>query len=435
MSALRDAPSDSSSSPLSPRMTRSAVSCAAAVLASALLLAACGAKNDAAVPAGGGAPPPPEVGVVTVTPGSIGLVNELPGRLEASRVAQVRARSTGILQKRLFTEGSDVKAGQALFQIDDAPYRAAMESAQASVAQAEATVAQTSDLVKRYKPLVELNAISRLDYDNAVTAQKTAQANLAAAKAGATTARINLGFAAVTAPISGRIGRALVTEGALVSQTESTQLAVIQQIDPMYVNFTQSASDTMRLRQAMDSGLLKRASGADAASVSIVLEDGTPYPSKGRLLFTDLTVDATSGQVTLRAEVPNPQKRLLPGLFVRVRLEQAQAGGAVLLPQQAVTRSSQGDTVMVVGADNHLTPRPVKLGPSQGNQWVVLEGLKADDKVMVDGFQKLPRGKPGDPIVVKPVPWQPLSTAKAPAAAAPASAAAPAASAASAAKQ
>ena len=434
MSALRDAPSDSSSSPLSPRMTRSAVSCAAAVLASALLLAACGAKNDAAVPAGGGAPPPPEVGVVTVTPGSIGLVNELPGRLEASRVAQVRARSTGILQKRLFTEGSDVKAGQALFQIDDAPYRAAMESAQASVAQAEATVAQTSDLVKRYKPLVELNAISRLDYDNAVTAQKTAQANLAAAKAGATTARINLGFAAVTAPISGRIGRALVTEGALVSQTESTQLAVIQQIDPMYVNFTQSASDTMRLRQAMDSGLLKRASGADAASVSIVLEDGTPYPSKGRLLFTDLTVDATSGQVTLRAEVPNPQKRLLPGLFVRVRLEQAQAGGAVLLPQQAVTRSSQGDTVMVVGADNHLTPRPVKLGPSQGNQWVVLEGLKADDKVMVDGFQKLPRGKPGDPIVVKPVPWQPLSTAKAPAAA-PASAAAPAASAASAAKQ
>ena len=431
MSALRDAPSDSSSSPLSPRMTRSAVSCAAAVLASALLLAACGAKNDAA-PAGGGTPPPPEVGVVTVTPGSVGLVNELPGRLEATRVAQVRARSTGILQKRLFTEGSDVKAGQALFQIDDAPYRAAMESAQASVAQAEATVAQTTALVQRYKPLVELNAISRLDYDNAVTAQKTAQANLAAAKAGATTARINLGFAAVTAPIAGRIGRALVTEGALVSQTESTQLAVIQQIDPMYVNFTQSASDTMRLRQAMDSGLLKRAPGNDAASVSIVLEDGTPYPSKGRLLFTDLTVDPTSGQVTLRAEVPNPQKRLLPGLFVQVRLEQAQAGGAVLLPQQAVTRSSQGDTVMVVGPDNHVAPRPVKLGPAQGSNWVVLEGLKADEKVMVDGFQKLPRGKPGDPIVVKPVPWQAPGAAKAPAAAAPA--AAPAASAASAAK-
>ena len=414
MSALRDAPSDISSHPLSPRMTRSTLSCAAAVLASALLLAACGAKNDAP-PAGGGTPPPPEVGVVTVTPGSVGLVNELPGRLEATRVAQVRARSTGILHKRLFTEGSDVKAGQALFQIDDAPYRAAMESAQASVAQAEATVAQTTALVQRYKPLVELNAISRLDYDNAVTAQKTAQANLAAAKAGATTARINLGFAAVTAPIAGRIGRALVTEGALVSQTESTQLAVIQQIDPMYVNFTQSASDTMRLRQAMDSGLFKRAAGGDAASVSIVLEDGTPYPSKGRLLFTDLTVDSTSGQVTLRAEVPNPEKRLLPGLFVRVRLEQAQAGGAVLLPQQAVTRSGQGDTVMVVGPDNHVAPRPVKLGPAQGSNWVVLEGLKADEKVMVDGFQKLPRGKPGDPVVVKPVPWQANGAAKAPA--------------------
>ena len=426
MSALRDAPSDISFSRLSPRMTRSTLSCAAAVLASALLLAACGAKNDAAAPAGGGAPPPPEVGVVTVTPGSIGLVNELPGRLEASRVAQVRARSTGILQKRLFTEGSDVKAGQALFQIDDAPYRAAMESAQATVAQAEATLAQTTALVERYKPLVELNAVSRLDYDNAVTAQKTAQANLAAAKASATTARINLGFTAVTAPIAGRIGRALVTEGALVSQTESTQLAVVQQIDPVYVNFTQSASDVMRLRRALETGQLKRAPGTEAASVSLVLEDGTEYAQKGRLLFTDLTVDATSGQVTLRANIPNPDKQLLPGLFVRVRLEQAQAGGAVLLPQQAVTRSAQGDTVMVVGADNHLAPRKVKLGPAQGNQWIVLEGLQANDKVMVDGFQKLPRGKPGDPVVVKPVEWQAPGAAKAPAPAASAAASAPA---------
>ena len=434
MSVLRDAqlqaPAFSSS-----RLPHTVMRPTLAALACALLLAACGAKNEAAPAGAGGGMPPPEVGVVTVTPSTVGLVNELPGRLEASRLAQVRARTAGILQKRLFTEGSDVKAGQPLFQIDNATYRAAVESAEASVAQAEASVAQASGLVQRYRPLVELNAISKQDYDNAVAAEKTAKANLAAARAGVTTARINLGYAEVTAPIAGRIGRALVTEGALVGQGEATQLAVIQQIDPMYVNFTQSASDTMRLRQAMDSGLLKRASGADAASVSIVLEDGTPYPSKGRLLFTDLTVDATSGQVTLRAEVPNPQKRLLPGLFVRVRLEQAQAGGAVLLPQQAVTRSSQGDTVMVVGADNHLTPRPVKLGPSQGNQWVVLEGLKADDKVMVDGFQKLPRGKPGDPIVVKPVPWQPLGAAKAPAAAAPASAAAPAASAASAAKQ
>ena len=432
MSVLRDAPLHTPSS----RLPRTVMRPTLATLACTLLLAACGGKNDAAPAHAGGGMPPPEVGVVTVTPNTIGLVNELPGRLEASRLAQVRARTAGILQKRLFTEGSDVKAGQPLFQIDNATYRAAVESAEASVAQAEASVAQASALVQRYRPLVELNAISKQGYDNAVASEKTAKANLAAARAGVTTARINLGYAEVTAPIAGRIGRALVTEGALVGQGEATQLAVIQQIDPMYVNFTQSASDTMRLRQAMDSGQFKRAPGGDAASVNIVLEDGTVYPSKGRLLFTDLTVDSTSGQVTLRAEVPNPQKRLLPGLFVRVRLEQAQAGDAVLLPQQAVTRSGQGDTVMVVGPDNHLAPRPVKLGPAQGNQWLVLEGLKADEKVMVDGFQKLPRGKPGDPIVVKPVPWQAPGAAKAPAAAAPATApAASAASAATAAKQ
>ena len=387
-----------------------------AALACAALLAACGAKNDAAAPpaAGGGAAPAPQVGVVTVQPGTIGLVNELPGRLEASRLAQVRARTAGILQKRLFTEGSDVKAGQALFQIDNASYRAAVESAQASVAQAEAQVAQSSALVQRYRPLVELNAISKQEYDNAVAAEKTAKANLAAARAQLTTARINLSYAEVTAPIAGRIGRALVTEGALVGQGEATQLAVIQQIDPVYVNFTQSASEAMRLRQGMDSGLFKRAAGKDAASVSVVLEDGTPYPQKGRLLFTDLTVDPTSGQVTLRAEVPNPDKRLLPGLFVRVQLEQAQAGDAVLLPQQAVSRNNQGDSVMVVGTDNHLSPRPVKLGPAQGNQWVVLEGLKAGEQVMVDGFQKLPRGKPGAPVVVSPVPWQAPGATKAP---------------------
>ncbi len=447
MSALRDAPTDATSSvsrpsvaPFARFVPRSSASIAVGVLAGALLLTACGAKNDAAAPAAGGARPPPEVGVVTVSLGNVGLVNELPGRLEASRVAEIRARAAGILQKRLFTEGSDVKAGQPLFTIDAAPYAAAYASAQASQSRAEANLANAAAIADRYRPLVEANAISRQDYIAATTAQKQAQADVAIAKAAVQTAKIGLDHSHVTAPISGRIGRALVTEGALVGQGEATQLAVVQQIDPMYVNFTQSASDAMRLRQAMDSGLFKRAPGTDAASVAIVLEDGTPYPSKGRLLFTDLSVDPTSGQVTLRAEVPNPQKRLLPGLFVRVRLEQAQAGGAVLLPQQAVTRSSQGDTVMVVGPDNHVAPRPVKLGPSQGNQWVVLDGLKADEKVMVDGFQKLPRGKPGDPIVVTPVPWQAPGAAKAPGASAPAApgatatAAAPAASAAPAAK-
>jgi membrane fusion protein, multidrug efflux system len=359
---------------------------------------------------------------VTVTQGDVGLITELPGRLEASRVAQVRARAAGILQKRLFREGSDVKAGQALFTIDSAPYAAAVASARAGQARAEANVAQATALVDRYKPLVEANAISKQDYANAVAAQKQAQADVAVGKANVQTASINLGYAAVTAPISGRIGRALVTEGALVGQGEATQLAVIQQINPLYVNFTQSASETMKLRAAMESGQLKRASGAGAASVRIVMEDGTEYASPGRLLFSDLTVDPTTGQVTLRAEVPNPGGQLLPGLYVRVRLEQAQATNAITLPQQAVARTAQGDTVMVVAPDGKVTPRPVKIGSAKGTQWVVLDGLKTGEQVMVDGFQKLQGGAP-----VKAVPWQPAGAASAPASAA-ASSPAPAAS-------
>jgi membrane fusion protein, multidrug efflux system len=379
-------------------------------------------KSGSSTPAAAEAPPPAQVGVVTVTQGDVGLVTELPGRLEASRIAQVRARAAGILQKRLFREGSDVKAGQALFTIDSAPYAAAVASARAGQARAEANVAQASALVDRYKPLVEANAISKQDYANAVAAQKQAQADVAVGKANVQTASINLGYAAVTAPISGRIGRALVTEGALVGQGEATQLAVIQQINPLYVNFTQSASETMKLRAAMESGQLKRAGGADAASVRIVMEDGTEYASPGRLLFSDLTVDATTGQVTLRAEVPNPGNQLLPGLYVRVRLEQAQATNAIMLPQQAVARTAQGDTVMVVAPDGKVTPRPVKIGSAKGTQWVVLDGLNTGEQVMVDGFQKLQGGAP-----VKAVPWQVAGAASAPASAA-ASATAPAAS-------
>ncbi|MGE8374120.1 MAG: efflux RND transporter periplasmic adaptor subunit [Diaphorobacter nitroreducens] len=398
---------------------RTSVPAALAVaLAAALALGACSQKSDA--PTAGASPRAPEVGVVTVQPGDIGLVTELPGRLEASRVAEVRARAAGILQKRLFREGSDVKAGQQLFLIDSAPYQASVAQAEASVAQAEASLAQSRALAERYRPLVAVNAISKQEYDNAVAAQKTAEANVAAAKAALTTSRINLGYATVTAPISGRIGRALVTEGALVGQGTPTELAVIQQIDPLYINFTQSASEALKLKAAMASGKYKQ-SGANAANVRVVLEDGSVYPQTGRLLFTDLTVDATSGQVTLRAEVPNPERALLPGLYVRVRLEQAQVDNGILLPQQAVTRSGKADTVMVVGPDNHVTPRVVKLAPAQGSNWVVLDGLKSGEQVMVDGFQKLPRGKPGDPIVVQPVPWQPQGAAKAPAA--PASAA------------
>ena len=388
-----------------------------------VLLAACGKASDGKGPGAGGAPLPAEVGVVTVTLGDVGLVTELPGRLEASRVAQVRARAAGILQKRLFREGSDVKAGQPLFTIDSAPYAAVAASARASQARAEANVAQATALAERYKPLVEANAVSKQEYANAVAAQKQAEADVAVAKANVQTASINLGYAAVRSPISGRIGRALVTEGALVGQGEATQLAVVQQINPMYVNFTQSAGEVMKLRNAMASGQFKQASGLEAASVRVVLEDGTEYAKAGRLLFSDLTVDSTTGQITLRAEVPNPTGELLPGLYVRVRLEQAQASNAITLPQQAVTRTAQGDTVMVVGDDDKVSPRPIKIGSAKGNQWVVLSGLKAGEKVMVDGFQKL---QPG--ATVKPVAWQ-VPGAKA-AASAPAAPATPAAAAA-----
>jgi len=381
------------------------------VLASTLVLVACG-QSGAQSAGAGGPPPAPQVGVVTVQPGNVGLVTELPGRLEASRIAEVRARVAGILQKRVFKEGSDVKSGQKLFQIDDAPYRAAVAQAQASLAQAEASLAQSRALAERYAPLVAQNAVSKQDYDNAVAARLAGEANVAAAKAAVTVAQINLGYASVTAPIAGRIGRTLVTEGALVGQGTPTQLALIQQIDPLYVNFTQSAADALKLRAQMASGKYQSA-GANAAKISVVLEDGSTYGHAGKLLFADLSVDPTSGQVTLRAEVPNPEHALLPGLYVRVRLQQAQADNAVLLPQQAVTRSVTGDTVLVVGEGGKLAPRPVKLGPSQGDEWVVLDGLKAGKQVMVDGFQKLPRVKPGDPVIVQPVPWSAPGTAPA----------------------
>ena len=375
-----------------------------------LWLSAC--SKTAAPSAGnsGGAPPPVQVGVVTVSQGDVGLVTELPGRLEASRIAQVRARAAGILQERLFREGSDVKAGQRLFRIDAAPYAAAAASARAGQAKAEANLAQAFALAERYKPLVEANAISKQDYAAAVSAQKQAEADVALGKASVQTANINLGYASVTAPISGRIGRTLVTEGALVGQGgDATQLAVIQQINPMYVNFTQSASDVLKLRKAMAAGQFKRANGSDAASVRIVLEDGSIYPQAGKLLFSDLTVDSTTGQITLRAEVPNDGGQLLPGLYVRVRLEQALATNAILLPQQAVARTPLGDSVMVVDAEGKVATRPVKIGGAKDSQWVVLEGLKSGEQVVVDGFQKIqPKA------TVKPVPWTPVTSASAP---------------------
>ena len=390
---------------------------------SALSLAACGDKKDdpQKSQAAAAQAKPPEVGVVTVKLGSVPLVTDLPGRLEAFRTAQVRARAAGILQKRLFQEGSDVKAGQKLFQIDSTPYQANLQSAQASLAQAEANLVQAAATARRYKPLVEANAISKQDYDAAIAAEKAAQAQVAAAKAGVTNANVNLGYAAVTAPISGRIGRAMVTEGALVGQGEATQLATIQQIHPLYVNLTQSSTDILRLKEALANGKLTR-DGANAAKVHVFTEDGKEYGHTGRMLFTDLTVDETTGQVSVRAELPNPNGLLLPGMYVRVQLEQAQMDNAAVIPQQSVTRNEKGNFVMVVGEDGSVAPRPVQINGSQGTSWIVTGGLKDGEKVMVDGLIKVGMGAKK----VTPVPWQ--GDAKAPAApAAPAAEKAPAA--------
>lgn len=393
------------------RWTANAVGVLALCALAASFLTGCGQKDQGgaqAVAKPGGGMPPAQVGVVTVQPQTVPVMAELPGRLEALRTAQVRARVAGILQKRLFTEGADVKEGQALFQIDAATYQAALDSALATQAKAEANLAQASALVERYQPLQAAKAISPQDFLNAQVAQRQAQADVAAAKAAVQTARINLGYAAVTSPISGRIGRALVTEGALVGQGEATQLALVQQINPLYVNFTQPANEVIKLKKAMEAGAIKKL-GNQAAAVRVVLDDGTEYPLQGKLLFSDLSVDPTSGQVSLRAELPNPQGLLLPGMYVRVRLEQAEVDGGVLLPQQAVTRTSQGDTVMVVDAEGKVSPRPIKLGGARGNQWVVLGGLKAGEQVMVDGFQKMMNPK----APVKAVPWTPPQSADA----------------------
>jgi membrane fusion protein (multidrug efflux system) len=402
---------------------RRALARAVTVLAAAALLTACGNKKEA--PGASALPPPPEVAVVAVQPGTVVLSTELPGRLEASRVAQVRARVAGILQKRLFTEGSDVKVGQKLFTIDPATYEAALQSARAQLAQAQATLANASATAARDRPLVAAKAISQQTYDADVAAAKAAAAQVDAGKAAVRTASINLGYASVTAPISGRIGRELVTEGALVGQGEVTQLATIQQLDPLYLNVTQTAADVIKLKQQLAAGKLAR--DAQGATVQVVMEDGSIYPFKGHLLFTDMTVDEATGDVLLRATVPNPRHDLLPGLFVRARLTQAQIDNAILLPQQAVTRGAKGDIVMVVGPDGAVAPRPVKIAGQQNGNWIVTGGLQSGEQVMVEGISKLMMGAK----TVKPVPWQPAASAPGAAGASAASAPAAPASAAS----
>ena len=360
------------------------------------LLAACGDKKSGA-PAAGGAPPPASVAVMTIEPEQLPMLTELPGRLEATRIAEVRARVAGIVQKRVFNEGSEVSAGQVLYRIDPAPFQAAYNSSEALLARAEANLSLANTKLNRYRALVESNAISKQEFDDLQSAQKLASADVTSARAALDVARLNLSYATVTAPISGRIGRALVTEGALVGQGDATNLALIQQLNPMFVTLTQSSVEMRRLQET----IAQSNNSKIKAKLTLVLEDGTLYDQQGQLLFSDVTVDPSSGSVSLRAQFPNPKNTLLPGTYVRVRLEQGVRPGTITVPQQAVMRTPDGSIVMTVNAEGKVAPRPVKTEGAYGTNWIVSQGLKQGDVIIVEGLQK---AKPG--ATVKPSPWQ-----------------------------
>lgn len=375
---------------------------ASAVFIAATLLAACGEKE--APPA-----PPPEAAFVTIAPEKMAVENELPGRIESYRTAEVRARVPGIILKRAFEEGSYVKQGQLLFQIDPRDYQAAVQSAKAALARAKANLVQADLKLKRYTPLVKINAVSKQEYDDAVAAQKQAAADVDAAKAELVRANLNLEYARVTAPISGRIGRQMVTEGALVGQNEATLLATIQQIDPIYLNLTQSSAELLKLRQMMQAGTLKD-TDKSGLKVTMVMEDGTIFEHTGKLLFSDITVDPTTGELTIRALFPNPGNMVLPGMYVRARMKQAINENAIIIPQQAVIRSNSGSTVMVLNNEDKVEVRNVKTGAAVGSCWEITEGLKPGDRVVVEGLQKIKAGAP-----VRAVPWEdPLKPKTAP---------------------
>ncbi|HFC8867870.1 TPA: multidrug efflux RND transporter periplasmic adaptor subunit MtrC [Neisseria meningitidis] len=362
-----------------------AMRAAALAAAVALVLSSCGKGGDAAQggqPAGREAPAP-VVGVVTVHPQTVALTVELPGRLESLRTADVRAQVGGIIQKRLFQEGSYVRAGQPLYQIDSSTYEANLESARAQLATAQATLAKADADLARYKPLVAAEAVSRQEYDAAVTAKRSAEAGVKAAQAAIKSAGINLNRSRITAPISGFIGQSKVSEGTLLNAGDTTVLATIRQTNPMYVNVTQSASEVMKLRRQIAEGKLLAADGVIA--VGIKFDDGTVYPEKGRLLFADPTVNESTGQITLRAAVPNDQNILMPGLYVRVLMDQVAVDNAFVVPQQAVTRGAK-DTVMIVNAQGGMEPREVTVAQQQGANWIVTSGLKDGDKVVVEGI-------------------------------------------------
>ncbi len=342
----------------------------------------------------------PEASYIVIQTEEVAVINELSGRLESYRNSDVRARVAGVLEKRLFEEGSNVAKGEKLFIIDPRSYEASVQNAKAALARAEANFMQADLRYKRYIPLVEISAVSKQEYDDAQAVQKQAAADVASAKAALINAKLDLEYSSVLAPISGRIGRAMVTEGALVGQREVTLLATIQQIDPIYLNLTQSSAELLRLQQAMRKGILKGAS-EEGLKVSLVIEDGTPYPHQGKLLFSDITVDSSTGEISIRALFPNPDGILLPGMYVRGQLEQAINENAITVPKQAVQRSTEGATVFVINKDNVAEVRRVQTGASFQEKWVILDGLNVGDKVIIEGIQKV---KPGAPVT--PVAWE-----------------------------
>jgi len=379
-------------------MTLAAAACLIA------LLAGCNQQKQAGgQPQGGG---PPEVSVLTIEPQRLTVTTELPGRTAAYRIAEIRPQVSGIVLKRLFREGSDVKAGDQLYQIDPATYEASLASAQADVQKAEANLQAARNKASRYGDLVKNSVVSKQDFDDVQASLKQNEAQVAAAKAAYNLASINLNYTKVFAPISGRIGKSGVTEGALVTANQATALATIQQFDPIYVDVTQTASQLMKLREDMATGRIRP---AEPGKIPVTLflnsnasGDDTAYPAKGELQFSDVTVDAGTSSVQLRAVFPNPNKDLLPGLFVRARVEQGVAENAITVPQAAVARGPDGSArVWVVGADNKVNPRTIKTERAVGNVWLVSDGLAVGERVVVEGLQKV---KPG--AEVKPVPAQ-----------------------------
>ncbi|MCE0814825.1 efflux RND transporter periplasmic adaptor subunit [Buttiauxella sp. S04-F03] len=368
------------------------------ILSSMLLLATgaltgCNDKGDEKA-----AMPTPQVNVFTVKAAPLAVTTELPGRTDAFRVAEVRPQVSGIILKRNFVEGSDIVAGNSLYQIDSATYQAAWNSAQGSLAKAKAAANIAHLTVKRYVPLLGTNYISKQEYDQAVANAQQADAEVKAAQAEVENARINLAYTKVTSPIDGRIGKSNVTEGALVTNGQASSLATVQQLDPIYVDVTQSSTDFMQLKQAVEKGSLQKANGK--TTVQLLMEDGQPYPLNGDLEFSDVTVDQTTGSITLRAVFPNPQHQLLPGMYVRAKIDEGIQPEAILVPQQGVTRNPRGDaTVMVVDENNKAVVREVVAPQAIGDKWLVTKGVKPGDKIIVSGLQRV---RPGVAVQIVP---------------------------------